>query len=92
MRDYIASNSDIKAGNIMIHATHTHSGPKSELQAPHAKEYLTKAATAVIEANKNLKPGRFLIGRAQESDVAFNRRLLTKDGKVHMVWEKLKVD
>ncbi len=92
MRNYIASNSDIKAGNIMIHATHTHSGPKSELQAPHAKEYLTKAATAVIEANNKLKPGQFSIGRANESSVSFNRRLLGKDGKVHMSWEKINPD
>jgi hypothetical protein len=33
MREYIASHSDIKEGNILIHATHTHSGPKSDLSA-----------------------------------------------------------
>lgn len=92
MRSYIASNSDIKEGNIMIHATHTHSGPKSELEAPHVNEYLTRAATAVLKADRKLEPGQFFIGRASENSVSFNRRLLTKDGKVHMCWEKISPD
>jgi hypothetical protein len=92
MREYIASHSDIKEGNILIHATHTHSGPKSDLSAPHAKEYLTRAATAVVKASKNLQPGKFMIGKVNERRVSFNRRLLGKDGKVHMCWEKIKPD
>ena len=89
MRSYIASQSDIKAGNIMIHATHTHSGPKSDIDAPHAKEYLLRAASAVIEANKQLKPGSFTIGRVKEPSVAFNRRLRTNDDKIRMSFERL---
>src|ERR1035437_2750916 len=52
MRSYIASKTDIKAENVMIMATHTHSGPPSDLNAPKAKEYLTTAAGAVILANQ----------------------------------------
>lgn len=92
MRSYISSNTGIKTGNIMILATHTHSGPKSDLNAPKAKEYLTKAATAVIIANKHLKPGNFSVGRAQENGLSFNRRLKCSDGTTHMSWEHLKPD
>lgn len=92
MRTYISSRIDIQPGNIMIQATHTHSGPRSELNAPLAKEYLSKAASAVIVANEKLKPGRFSIGRVEENSVSFNRRLKCMDGKTHMSWEKLNSD
>jgi len=88
MRSFIGSMTDIKPENIMIHATHTHSGPKSDLSAPKAKEYLTRAANAVVLANKNLKPTVISIGRSSESRVSFNRRLKCVDGTTHMCWEK----
>src|SRR5450759_2043659 len=84
MRNYISSKTGIKPENIMIHATHTHSGPKSELDAPKAKEYLTKAASAVIIADRHLKPGGISVGRIQESSLSFNRRLKCIDGTTHM--------
>jgi len=90
MRSYIASKTDIKAKNIMIHATHTHSGPKSDLNAPKAKEYLLKAASAVILANQRLKPTFLSVGRSREDRVSFNRRLRCIDSTTHMCWEKFK--
>ncbi|WP_299534486.1 neutral/alkaline non-lysosomal ceramidase N-terminal domain-containing protein [Ulvibacterium sp.] len=88
MRNHIAANSDIKAENILIHATHTHSGPESELEAPEAKEYLQKAANAILEANKNLAPAELRLGRSTEERISHNRRLKAIDGTTHMVWEK----
>jgi len=88
MRSYIASKTDIKPESIMIHATHTHSGPKSDLDAPKAKEYLTKAAGAVILANQRLKPAMLAIGRSKEDRISHNRRLKCIDGTTHMCWEK----
>lgn len=87
MRAYIASNSDLLAENILIHATHTHSGPPSKLDAPEAKEYLSTAASAVLQANQHLKPTRLYVGRTTEDRVSHNRRLKAKDGTTHMVWE-----
>lgn len=88
MRAYIASNTTIKPGNVMIMATHTHSGPVAELRAPKAKEYLSKAADAVVQADKDLKPAMLSVGRSSEDRVSHNRRLKCKDGTTHMCWEK----
>ncbi len=88
MRSYIASKTDIRPENVMIMATHTHSGPPSDLSAPKAKEYLTRAAGAVLAANANLRPTVISVGRSTESRISHNRRLRCKDGTTHMCWEK----
>ncbi len=88
MRAYIASRTTIKPGNVMIMATHTHSGPVAELNAPKVKEFLSKAASAVVEADKNLKPSVLSVGRSTEDRISHNRRLKCIDGTTHMCWEK----
>ncbi len=88
MRKHIAQKTDIRPENIMITATHTHSGPVSNLDAPKAKEYLAKAAEAAILANERLKPTVLSVGRATEDRISHNRRLKCKDGSTHMCWEK----
>jgi hypothetical protein len=88
IREYIASNSDIKPENIMVMATHTHSGPPSNLDAPKAKDYLARAAGAVLEANRNLKSTVVSVGRSSENRISHNRRLKCIDGTTHMCWEK----
>ncbi|MEK6781175.1 MAG: neutral/alkaline non-lysosomal ceramidase N-terminal domain-containing protein [Bacteroidota bacterium] len=88
MRAYIASNTTIAPANIMIMATHTHSGPVSDLNAPKAKEYLTKAADAVVKADEDVRPTVLSVGRTTEDRVSHNRRLKCKDGTTHMCWEK----
>jgi hypothetical protein len=88
MRAHISSNTNIRAENVMILATHTHSGPVAELSAPKAKEYLTRAADAVIKADQEMKPSTLMAGRSMENRVSHNRRLKCKDGTTHMCWEK----
>lgn len=90
MREYIASKTDIKAENVMIMSTHTHSGPPSGLSSPKAKEYLLRAANAVLVANDRLKPTVVSAGRSQESRISHNRRLKCIDGTTHMCWETFK--
>jgi len=92
MRGYIASKTDIEPGNIMIHATHTHSGPRSDLNAPEAINYLKKAADAVILANDRMKPTVISVGRTEEHEASYVRRLKYSDGTTRMVWENLDPD
>jgi hypothetical protein len=96
MRHFIASQTDLRPENIIIAATHTHSGPApmnlgSLPKADDAaiERFLTKAATAAVVANQQLKPSRLTFGTTQEKRVSFNRRLRCKDGKTHMNWEGL---
>jgi neutral ceramidase len=89
MRHYIAGQTDIKAENIMIMATHTHSGPESNPDNPKVAEFLQKAAGAVILANERLQPTVLSVGRSQENRISHNRRLRATDGTTHMCWEEL---
>ena len=99
MRRYIASQSDLPGENVLIAATHTHSGPApvrlgSLPKADNAsiEAFLKKAATAAVLANQRLKPARITFGTSREDRVSFNRRLRCKDGKTHMNWEGLDPD
>jgi hypothetical protein len=92
MRGFISSQVDIKPENIMIHATHTHSGPKSEPDAPEAQDYLRKAASAVVKAHENMKPTLISAGCIEENNASFVRRLKYSDGTTRMVWENLDPD
>jgi neutral ceramidase len=87
MRGYIESETGIEKGNIMVLATHTHSGPRSDLSAPEAREYMLRAADAVILAHERLTPSVIYAGRSVEERISFNRRLKCKDGTTHMTWE-----
>jgi neutral ceramidase len=88
MRAHISSKTNIRAEHVMIMATHTHSGPVAELNAPKAKEYLARAADAVIKADQEMKSSTLMAGRSMENRVSHNRRLKCKDGTTHMCWEK----
>ena len=100
MRNRIALQCDVPGGNIIVAATHTHSGaapmdlegmlPKADDETIEA--FLTKAATAVVEANADLKPATLRLGTTEETRLSFNRRLRCKDGQTHMNWEGLEPD
>lgn len=96
MRQFIASQCDIAAENILIAATHTHSGPASYNHPSFAQTdekvidaFTKKAASAVLSANNNLTETKLSIGYGSENRISFNRRLKCKDGQTHMNWEGL---
>lgn len=68
----------IPAGNICLSATHTHSNP----EAP--ADLAEKIATAVIQAQAQVKPTKLFMGKGYRDDLSFNRRFLMRDGTVMM--------
>ena len=94
MRRHISDRCDIPGENILIAATHIHSGPATMgiYAAPKAEEaaiasFLQHAAEAVVSANEKVAETSLWIGSSSEDRVSFNRRLRDKSGVTHMNWE-----
>lgn len=95
-RRIIAAETGILADNVMISATHTHTGPTvlgmsvlADLAAAGNKlgqeytEQLPKSiARAVQQANRRLTPARIAYGSKNEPSISFIRRFWMKDGTV----------
>lgn len=89
----------IPAGNIMVTATHTHTGPELNSDRPMVpvnEDYVnglpSLIAGAVIQAQAELKPAKLRVGDEYEDGVAFNRRFRMKDGAVRFNPGKLNPD
>ena len=86
----------ISAANIMISATHTHTGPKivgdsalddlvtggSNLNVEYSQQLAHWIAQAVDDANKRLTPAQISFGHENEPNVSYIRRFWMKDGTV----------
>jgi len=95
-RRLIEQETGIAAGNVMISATHTHTGPvlarnsaRDDLDGSNseqARDYTARLpqviAQAVADANERLTPVRVWYAREYEHRLAFNRRFWMKDGTV----------
>jgi len=99
VRNLVECEAGIPADNIMVSATHTHTGPETRTRRAMVsvnEEYLAVLprliADAVIEANSNMKPVSLRIGEEFEDRVAFNRRYRMKDGSVRFNPGKLNPD
>lgn len=92
IRERIRERIDIPSENIMVSATHTHTGgPRipRKFDAPLDADtvdffhhMVKKAADAVIIAFNNRQEARIGVGTGSESSIAFNRRYFMKDGSV----------
>jgi hypothetical protein len=79
-RERIHKALNIPADNIIISATHTHTGP---LFYKEYEEFIaTKIFDAVIIASQNLQPAVIKSGTGKAEGMAFHRRFLMKDGTV----------
>jgi len=86
----IKEQTEINPANIIIHATHTHTGPATAKVFGSDNEksriYLSvlpeKIAQAVVLANKSLFSATIEYGKGEEKRISFNRRYLMKDGTV----------
>ncbi len=95
-REAIHRDTGIKAANVMISATHTHTAPvvlsgfsryalESEMLRI-AQEYAEALpgliARAVVEASRSLQPAKLFAAMGSEGTLAFNRRFHMRDGSV----------
>lgn len=93
-REQIAKTTGVPGANVMISATHSHTGPEMGGRLlgirPETKKladtYLAglpaKIAEAVRRAEADLQPARVRVATAHEESVAFVRRYYMKDGTV----------
>ena len=79
-RTRIAEDFDIPEANIIISATHTHTGP--EIIPEYEAIVADKVYDAAKIAQKHLQPAVIKSGVGKEESVSFYRRFLMKDGTV----------
>ncbi|NUP99962.1 MAG: neutral/alkaline non-lysosomal ceramidase N-terminal domain-containing protein [Armatimonadetes bacterium] len=87
-----AAAAGIPAERVILHATHTHSGPAAlGYFNPREEEWVARMVAAVGEAVgqalASLKPARLGLASGSEGTIMFYRRLLADDGHVVMNWE-----
>lgn len=95
-RKAIEKRTGVKGSDVMISATHAHTGPVLRSRGPredafgasnplavtYSEELPGKIAESVAKAEAALKPATLLTGRGQEPAIAFNRRFHMTDGTV----------
>ncbi len=94
VKEIVSKEIKIKAENILIHATHTHTGPLTTkpdnsiytknfyVDSSYLKILPLYIAGSIKIAYKNLKEVEIGIGKTKVEGIAFNRRYLMKDGRV----------
>ena len=95
-RQMIQADTGIPGSNVMISATHSHTGPLIPdggsrasaygAQLPVAQQYRKdlprKIADSVRLATTKLAPARVSFGKGKDDSISFNRRFFLKDGTV----------
>lgn len=95
-RALIEQQTGIPGANVMISATHSHTGPVLSDNSPRAdvlggsqqiardyvKQLPQKIADAVKQADANRKPAKLSFGTGREEGLAFNRRFHMLDGSI----------
>lgn len=95
-RRQIEKTTGIKGADVMISATHAHTGPilqgkgdpehpfggRNPLAQRYGQELPGLIAEAVQKADKKLKPARIFAAHGQEPSICFNRRFHMTDGTV----------
>ena len=98
IRAFASQWSGIPEENIMISATHTHTGPVTtgllagEIDSTYIEVLVKKIASSIAMAKKNLKEASVRAGRGKEQNLVFNRRYVMKDGWVKTNPGKLNPD
>ncbi len=79
-----AAKTGMKAENMLISSTHTHTGPslntRSETAAAYYKQFVEGVAESIIQAHAALKPAAVGAAAHPLPDEVFNRRWYLKEG------------
>ncbi|MDO9542581.1 MAG: neutral/alkaline non-lysosomal ceramidase N-terminal domain-containing protein [Kiritimatiellia bacterium] len=78
--------------NIILAATHTHSGPATaghfnQKEEQYTARLRTLIAEVAVKAIRDMRPALVGCGSGVENTISHYRRLLAKDGRVIMNWE-----
>lgn len=101
IKNRIEKSTDIPSGNIVIWATHTHSGPDTGMRmyqgtgeevAAYLETMTVKVTSEVIRADGRYEEVSLKAGSTTVADLSFNRRLVKKDGSVVMNFEEFVPD
>ncbi len=99
IRERVSKNTSLEPDSILICATHTHSGPvvTGVLQPENVvrkfiDRLIGQVSESIINAYQEMKPVEVRFGRGEEHTLSYNRRIWTKDGELHMNWEKIPPD
>jgi hypothetical protein len=101
IKQRIEKATEIPAANIIMWATHTHSGPDTGLFMEHGvddsinsflEDMVVKVIAGVAKTNENYEVVTLKAGKTFVPDLSFNRRLVKKDGSVIMNFESFDVD
>ncbi|MGQ9489075.1 MAG: neutral/alkaline non-lysosomal ceramidase N-terminal domain-containing protein, partial [Armatimonadota bacterium] len=86
-RELVQSRCKIPAQNIMVAATHTHTGGpiadafESEADENYCQFVAEQIAEAIVKAKESMTDVRLGIAVGHENQVSFNRRFVMKDGR-----------
>ncbi|MBW8039929.1 MAG: hypothetical protein FVQ85_08025 [Planctomycetes bacterium] len=101
VREIIKEKLGIPEQNVLVCATHTHSGPEvfarskvpskgrmpaSEIDQSYLETLIRKVAGSVLIAYKNMQEVRIGVAKGQIPEIVYNRRPKTPDGSVRMAF------
>jgi len=101
VREIIKEKTGIGEQNVLICATHTHSGPEvfarsklpskgrmpaSKIDQNYLQTLIRKMADTVLIAHKNMKEVKIGMAKGQIPEIVYNRRPKTGDGSVRMAF------
>jgi len=97
IKERIEKVTGIPSENIVMWATHTHSGPDTgmrmyqgteDLINAYLEDMVAKVVAGVTKANEKYEEVVLKAGKTSVTDLSFNRRLTKKDGSVVMNFEE----
>ncbi len=89
----ISCKTGVPKDNIIIAATHTHSGPAAfgffnPVETQYVNDLVTNLAAVTSNALGDLRPAALACASGREDTISFYRRFKSGDGRTVMIWEE----